>query len=104
MAVPFSASCFRIANIMSCLRSAEAASISRLSAKASNSAGVLRLSSWRFIGGRIVYEARDGSSRRARGNARAAERRKRSLRSTEILVSGEFVEETLGGAPEVRRH
>src|SRR5437763_14348051 len=42
---------------MSCLRKDEAFSICSSSANASNSAGVLRLSSWRFIGFRVVVGA-----------------------------------------------
>src|ERR1700685_2621343 len=62
MAWSLSASCFRIADIMSCLRRGDAFSICSSSAKFNNSAGVLVLSSWRFMRGLSLWGA---ESRRA---------------------------------------
>src|SRR5262245_10130379 len=58
---------------MSCLRSADALSICSSSAKLRSSAGVLRLSSWRFIGGFGYARGggqKSGGDRRALGATR----------------------------------
>src|SRR5215470_3930508 len=59
MSMSFEASCFRIANINSCLRMVDAFSTLCSSAKPSNSTGDFDLRSWSFISRMRVVPMRD---------------------------------------------